>query len=67
MNDRKWFNIGSRDGYLEVHRMIAEDGWRPAYLNGEEWPVRVAKDAVVEPGAKFSGFYSIGSGSRIGV
>ena len=66
LNDRKWFNIGSRDGYLEVHRTIAEDGWRPAYLNGEEWPVRVAKDAVVEPGARLSGFYSIGSGSRIG-
>ena len=66
LNERKWFNIGSRDGYLEVHRTIAEDGWRPAYLNGEEWPVRVAKDAVVEPGARLSGFYSIGSGSRIG-
>jgi hypothetical protein len=38
LNERKWFNIGSRDGYLEVHRTIAEDGWRPQYLNGQSWP-----------------------------
>jgi NDP-sugar pyrophosphorylase family protein len=66
LNERKWFNIGSRDGYLEVHRTIAEGGWRPHYVTARDWPVRVAEDAIVEPGAQLSGFYSVGSGSRIG-
>ena len=66
LNERKWFNIGSRDGYLEVHRTIAEDGWRPGYITAREWPERVAADAIVEPGARLSRFYSIGSGARIG-
>lgn len=66
MNDRKWFNIGSRDGYLDVHRTIAEDGWRPHYVAASDWPVRVASDAVVEEGVRLAGFYSIGSGSRVG-
>jgi mannose-1-phosphate guanylyltransferase len=66
LDDRKWFNIGSRDGYLEVHRTIAEDGWRPAYLNGQSWPTSVATDAEIDPTATLSGFYAIGAGSRIG-
>ena len=48
LDDRKWFNIGSRDGYLEVHRTIAEDGWRPAYLKGQSWPTSVATDAEID-------------------
>ncbi len=66
LNERNWFNIGSRDGYLEVHRMIAEEGWRPDYVSAANWPITVAEDAIVEPGARLSGFYSIGAGSRIG-
>lgn len=65
LNEGKWFNIGSRDGYLDVHRTIA-DGWRPAYVAGSDWPTRVADDAVVEQGVQLSGFFSIGVGSRIG-
>jgi len=66
LNERKWFNIGSRDGYLEVHRMIAEDGWHPHYVTAAEWPTSVAPDAEIEPTVTLSGFNSIGSGARIG-
>ncbi|MEO5887623.1 MAG: sugar phosphate nucleotidyltransferase, partial [Anaerolineales bacterium] len=66
LNERKWFNIGSRDGYLEVHRTIAQDGWRPAYVTDPAWPVSVAPDAEIEPSARLSGFYSVGAGCRIG-
>lgn len=66
LNERKWFNIGSREGYLEVHRTIAEDGWRPAYVTDPNWPRFVALDAEVDPSAQFSGFHAIGSGARIG-
>jgi NDP-sugar pyrophosphorylase family protein len=65
-NERKWFNIGSRDGYLEVHRTIANGGWRPGYVKAQEWPVAVAPDAEVDPTAQLSGFYAIGSGCRVG-
>lgn len=66
LNERQWFNIGSRDGYLEVHRMIAEDGWRPRYVTATDWPVKVADDADIDSSARFAGFYAVGSGARIG-
>ncbi len=66
LNDRKWFNIGSRAGYLEVHRTIAEDGWRPSYIENDQWPTLVAPDAVVDPTARLAGFNSIGSGCHVG-
>ena len=66
LNERKWFNIGSRDGYLEVHRTIAEDGWRPNYVRDPKWPLFVAPDAEIDPSARLSGFHSIASGVRVG-
>jgi NDP-sugar pyrophosphorylase family protein len=63
--DGKWFNIGSRAEYLEVHRIIQEEGWKPRYVSAAEWPVRIAADAVVDPGARLSGFCSIGAGCRV--
>lgn len=66
LNERRWFNIGSRDGYLEVHRTIAEDRWRPAYITAPEWPVHVSPDSVIERGVQLSGFCSIGAGAHIG-
>ena len=65
-NERRWFNIGSRAGYLEVHRTIAEDGWRPAYLRSNEWPVMRAADAMIDPTARLLGFNSLGAGCRVG-
>ena len=66
LNERKWFNIGSRDGYLEVHRTIAENGWRPQNVWPNEWPQQIAPDAIVDPSAQLRGFYSLGAGCRIG-
>ncbi|MEP6810781.1 MAG: sugar phosphate nucleotidyltransferase [Chthoniobacterales bacterium] len=66
LNERKWFNIGSRAEYLEVHRVIAQDGWRPSYLTDRSWPLAVAPDAVIDPTARLTGFYAIGAGARIG-
>ena len=66
LNERKWFNIGSRDGYLEVHRTIAEDGWRPPYVTASDWPMFVAPDAEIDHGVTLSGFHSVGAGCRIG-
>ena len=66
LDDGKWFNIGSRAEYLEVHRIIKEERWRPAYVSAAEWPMQIAADAVVNPGARLSGFYSVGAGCRVG-
>jgi mannose-1-phosphate guanylyltransferase len=66
LNERKWFNIGSRDGYLEVHRTIADDGWRPEYVTAPEWPLEVAPTAAIDGSARLSGFNSIGAECRVG-
>lgn len=66
LNEKKWFNIGSRDGYLEVHRVIAEENWRPAYVTDEAWPQFVGPEARVEQSARLSGFYAIGAGATVG-
>ena len=66
LNDRCWFNIGSRSAYLEAHRTILEQQWRPDYVNPSDWPIRVAKDAVVPASVRLNGFYSIGAGAQIG-
>ncbi len=66
LNERKWFNIGSRAGYLDVHRLIAAESWRPAYLSVNDWPTPVAADAQIDPSARLSGCCAIGSGAQIG-
>ena len=50
----KWFNIGNRSEYLRVHRIIAEEGWRPAYLSDANWPAQVDPEAKVSPDAEIS-------------
>jgi mannose-1-phosphate guanylyltransferase len=66
LNERQWFNIGSRNEYLAAHRTILEERWHPDYVASREWPVRIAKDAQVDPTARLSGFYSIGAGCQVG-
>jgi NDP-sugar pyrophosphorylase family protein len=65
LNDGKWFNIGSRTQYLEIHRVIA-DGWRPLYVETPDWPISVAKSARVAASAQLSGFFSIGADCSVG-
>ena len=66
LDDGKWFNIGSRAEYLEVHRIIQKEGWKPSYVSMAEWPVQVAADAAVDPSARLSGSYSVGARCRVG-
>ena len=65
-NDGAWFNLGSPAQYLEVHRAIATRGWRPAYVQPNEWPTRLAPDAQIAPSAQIRGASAIGAGCRIG-
>jgi mannose-1-phosphate guanylyltransferase len=65
LSEKKWFNIGVRTDYLEVHRMIAKESWRPAYVKEPAWPIAIAPDAIVSPSAQLRGFHSIGSGCSV--
>ena len=66
LNEGRWFNLGSKAEYLDVHRLIAEERWRPVYLPAPEWPVRVAPDAMIDPTAEVRGYSTIGAGCRVG-
>lgn len=66
LNERGWFNIGSRREYLEVHRVIADEGWRPDYLRAEGWPVAVDPAARVAEGVELEGVNAIGPDCEIG-
>lgn len=66
MNDGKWFNIGSRDQYLDVHRTILREHWAPQYIKPRGWPERVAKSAAVDPSAQVRGCSVVGENCQVG-
>jgi mannose-1-phosphate guanylyltransferase len=66
LNDRKWFNIGSRSDYLEVHRIISDEHWKPHYLRAARWPEQVAASAIVDPTAQVRGGSVVGADCQVG-
>jgi mannose-1-phosphate guanylyltransferase len=66
MSDGKWFNIGSRAEYLDVHRTILQEHWTPHYIKIREWPELVAKSATVDPSAKLRGCAVVGENCHVG-
>jgi mannose-1-phosphate guanylyltransferase len=65
MNDGKWFNIGSRAEYLNVHRTILREHWMPNYIRTREWPERIAKSATVDPSAEVRGCSVVGENCHV--
>jgi mannose-1-phosphate guanylyltransferase len=61
----KWFNLGSRAEYFEVHRAIL-GGWRPAYVKGSDWLARIHPNAVVDPTVQLRGCSVVGKDCRVG-
>jgi len=66
MNDGKWFNIGSRTQYLDVHRGILREDWKPYYVKVRDWPERIAKSAAVDVSAALHGCSVVGEDCRVG-
>jgi mannose-1-phosphate guanylyltransferase len=66
VNEGKWFNISSRTEYLDVHRMIFREHWKPRYMRLCEWPERVAQSAVVDPSAQLRGCTVVGRDCWVG-
>lgn len=60
LDERDWFNIGSRSEYLSVHRHIVEKKWRPDYLDTPDWPEEISRSSIVAPGARIEGACSVG-------
>lgn len=65
LENGKWFNLGSRAEYLDVHRAIL-GGWRPAYVKGLDWTVPVHPSAAVDPTATIRGCSVVGRDCRVG-
>jgi mannose-1-phosphate guanylyltransferase len=66
MNDGKWFNISSRTEYLDVHRRILREDWKPHYVKISDWPERMAKSAIVDARAELRGCSIVGEHCRVG-
>ena len=66
MDDGKWFNIGSRAEYLEVHRTILRENWKPDFVKLREWPERTANSAIVDSSAQLRGCTVVGRNCRVG-
>jgi mannose-1-phosphate guanylyltransferase len=66
MNDGRWFNIGSRAEYLDVHRTVLQEHWMPHYVKTGAWPERIAKSATVDPTAQLRGYSVVGENCRVG-
>lgn len=66
MNDGNWFNIGSRAEYLEVHRTILRENWKPDFVKMREWPERIANSAIVDSSAQLRGCTVVGPNCRVG-
>jgi mannose-1-phosphate guanylyltransferase len=66
MNDGKWCNISSRAEYLEVHRTILRENWKPHFVETHKWPERVSSSAVIDPTAQLHGCTVIGQNCRVG-
>ena len=66
LNDRKWFNIGSRTQYLGMHRTILREAWKPHWVKTRGWPERVAKSAIIDPSAQLRGCSVVGEHCRVG-
>jgi mannose-1-phosphate guanylyltransferase len=65
LEEGSWFNVGNRSEYLRLHRVIAREGWRPAYLSDPQWPASVDPGAKVSPGAEISDDSWVGANSLI--
>ncbi len=62
----KWFNLGSRAEYFEVHRVISKEGWRPAQVKGSDWCAPIHPSAIVDPSAQIRGCSVVGKDCRVG-
>jgi mannose-1-phosphate guanylyltransferase len=64
LEEGKWFNLGSRSEYIDVHRVIG-NGWRPASVKNSDWFAPVHPSAVVDSTAQLRGCSVVGRDCRV--
>jgi mannose-1-phosphate guanylyltransferase len=65
LEEGKWFNLGSRAEYFEVHRAIL-NGWQPGYVKDKDWTAPVHPSAIVDPSTRLRGCSVVGKDCRVG-
>lgn len=65
VDDGLWFDLGSREAYLEAHRLLRPGGRRLSYSD-PGWPRPVDASARCAASAKICGATAIGSGATVG-
>ena len=66
LDDDRWFNISSRTEYLEVHRVISKERWKPRYVKTPGWLEPIAASADVDPTAQVRGCSVVGADCQVG-
>jgi mannose-1-phosphate guanylyltransferase len=74
IDEGNWWDVGSRDAYLQLHRELSGDGGPaaavskfPAYPVGDpEWKAAIHKTAAVDLSARLRGCTVVGKECRVG-
>jgi mannose-1-phosphate guanylyltransferase len=61
-----WFDLGTRQSYLEAHRLFGGTGTRLSYALDGEWPRAIHPTAFVGEEAELTGVCAIGPGAKVG-
>ncbi len=62
-----WWDLGTREAYLDAHRAIARSPF-PRYLgaDAESWQKNASAGADIDPGAQVDAASHVGDGARVG-
>jgi len=60
-----WFDLGTRDSYLDAHRLLAPGGYRLSHAQSG-WPQPIASDVRIDPTVRIQGCCAIGSKVMVG-
>ncbi len=66
LDDGIWFDLGTRESYLEAHRLFAPGNRKLSYPLDRPWPQAVHPDATVQAGAELQGATAVGAGAFVG-
>ncbi len=66
LDEGTWFDLGTRESYLEAHRRFARPESALSYPLDRAWPEFVHPTAKIGEGATFEGVCAIGAGAEIG-
>lgn len=65
MDDGLWFDLGTREAYLDAHRLLVPGGYRIAHAPAG-WPRPIHESAAIHPDARLHGICAVGPGADVG-